>query len=418
MSPDSIFISPHRGDIEIRLLWYRSHEQGMREREIAKAPTARTAVTRPEPAGRALDSRTAARLGAAYGHSFTHVRIHDDAHGAELAARHQALAVTEGSEIAFAPGAYRPNTAFGDALLAHELAHVQQQREGGEAPGASHERDAHDAAVGAMAHVAKVPGAQTVRPSRTSAIAPQRCGKPSWAPEMPTGTLTPSNGRAFVAAARVDTILSTSPTTGPYLRERITTGRPGRCSGPTPERSAGHVHYHPPGEWETVVMSYMSGHSNPHVDRCDRSFTEQEARAEAPNTAGFREGGELHINEDTAQLTDTLHEGVHRYSHDDYLATLGFHANEGTTELITNLVCAEQAPPLARTPVYGDELAAMRNVVRVIGVAPVLDAYFNGNLDGLRAAMDAGQAGRYAAWRDLMKRANPDYVAANALFAH
>ena len=389
----------------------------MREREIAKAPTARTAVTRPGQAGRALDSRTAARMGAAYGHSFTHVRIHDDAHGADLAARHQALAVTEGSDIAFAPGAYRPNTAYGDALLAHELAHVQQQRDGGEAPGASHEQDAHDAAVGAMAHMARVPGAKRARPSRTSAIAPQRC-KPSWAPEMPAGALTPSNGRAFLTGAQVDKILANSPTTAPYLKTRIETGKPTRCGSPTPERSEGHVHFHPDAEWTQTYMAYVAGKTNPNVDRCDKDYTEEEARAEAPSALAFRDDAkELHLNEATAGLGDPIHEAIHIYQDPSFPDTLGWHAKEGMTEFLAIRVAAEQTPPIPYDAAYDKEVEAIQKVYDAIGLAPLAEAYFNGDLDGLQAAMDAKQPGRYAAWRGFMNRPAPDYASANALFA-
>lgn len=57
-----------------------------------------------------------------------------------------ARALTVGSDIAFAPGQFEPGTPVGDALIAHELAHVLQQdplAAGGGASGA-YERDADD----------------------------------------------------------------------------------------------------------------------------------------------------------------------------------------------------------------------------------------------------------------------------------
>lgn len=41
-----------------------------------------------------------------------------------------ALAYTQGNDIYFAPGQYRPDTGQGQQLLGHELAHVVQQRQG------------------------------------------------------------------------------------------------------------------------------------------------------------------------------------------------------------------------------------------------------------------------------------------------
>jgi hypothetical protein len=59
------------------------------------------------------------------------VRVHTDAHAARAADGLQARAVTVGDDIAFAPGEYQPGTADGRRLLAHEFAHVAQQRSGG-----------------------------------------------------------------------------------------------------------------------------------------------------------------------------------------------------------------------------------------------------------------------------------------------
>jgi len=60
------------------------------------------------------------------GHSFEHVRVHPDAHSAALL---NAQAYTRGTNIYFAPGAYRPASRSGQGLIAHELAHVHQQHQ-------------------------------------------------------------------------------------------------------------------------------------------------------------------------------------------------------------------------------------------------------------------------------------------------
>ena len=65
----------------------------------------------------------------------------------------QARAFTTGADVYFGHGEYRPGTAEGDKLIAHELTHVVQQR-GGPAsgpltvsePGDAFEREADDAA--------------------------------------------------------------------------------------------------------------------------------------------------------------------------------------------------------------------------------------------------------------------------------
>src|SRR5262249_8231249 len=83
-------------------------------------------VARPGP-GQALDGATASRMSDAFGESFAGVRIHTDATAAQMAADREARAFTVGSHIAFRAGAYAPGTPAGDALVAHELAHVVQQ---------------------------------------------------------------------------------------------------------------------------------------------------------------------------------------------------------------------------------------------------------------------------------------------------
>jgi len=61
-------------------------------------------------------------------YSFADVRIHDDTTAAASARAIAARAYTVGNHVAFATGEYQPRTAPGRRLLAHELAHVVQQR--------------------------------------------------------------------------------------------------------------------------------------------------------------------------------------------------------------------------------------------------------------------------------------------------
>jgi len=77
--------------------------------------------------GQSLDSNARSRMESAFGHDFSRVRIHTDSRAADLSDDLNARAFTIGSDVAFAAGEYRPGTVAGDALLAHELAHVVQQ---------------------------------------------------------------------------------------------------------------------------------------------------------------------------------------------------------------------------------------------------------------------------------------------------
>jgi len=64
---------------------------------------------------------------SAFGTSFDDVRLHADGTGARLSDRLNARAFTVGRHVAFGAGEFRPGTLAGDALIAHELAHVAQQ---------------------------------------------------------------------------------------------------------------------------------------------------------------------------------------------------------------------------------------------------------------------------------------------------
>ena len=76
--------------------------------------------------GRPLPEALRGRMEAALGADFSAVRVHVG----PQAERIGAIAFTLGSDIYFAPGRFQPDTAPGQQLLGHELAHVVQQRQG------------------------------------------------------------------------------------------------------------------------------------------------------------------------------------------------------------------------------------------------------------------------------------------------
>jgi len=84
--------------------------------------------------GHSLDSRVQSQMSSAFGQDFSSVRVHTDSGAAKLSSDLQARAFTVGNDVAFASGEYRPGTLVGDALIAHELAHVVQQSGGGAVP--------------------------------------------------------------------------------------------------------------------------------------------------------------------------------------------------------------------------------------------------------------------------------------------
>ena len=80
--------------------------------------------------GQPLAARERALLEPAFDQDFANVRIHTGAQADASARALQAHAWTRGDDIVFATGAFAPDTSEGRRLLAHETAHVVQQRGG------------------------------------------------------------------------------------------------------------------------------------------------------------------------------------------------------------------------------------------------------------------------------------------------
>ena len=67
------------------------------------------------------------RMEDSFNTDFSGVRVHPDSAAAPEVG---ALAYTQGTDIHFAPGQFKPDTSAGQQLLGHELTHVVQQAEG------------------------------------------------------------------------------------------------------------------------------------------------------------------------------------------------------------------------------------------------------------------------------------------------
>ncbi|MCM2387474.1 eCIS core domain-containing protein [Streptomyces albipurpureus] len=109
-------------------------EPPRRKRTKRSAPLRDTWARRSPPApdevlaraGKPLEPGVGRVMEEWLGHDFSAVRIHSDRDAAALAEMVGADAVAVGKDIFFAAGAYRPETAQGLRLLAHELLHTVQ----------------------------------------------------------------------------------------------------------------------------------------------------------------------------------------------------------------------------------------------------------------------------------------------------
>ena len=151
--------------------------------------------------GRPLDDAVRSRMEPVFGHDFSGVRIYNDAHAARLSGDLDARAFTVGRDIAFGAGQYRPGTPTGDALIAHELAHVVQQgvaRESTSGPASVDlEQDADRSAAGVVASLwtngvgAAADIAKNALPRLRSGLQIQRCGCSKADEHLPTAPIKP-----------------------------------------------------------------------------------------------------------------------------------------------------------------------------------------------------------------------------------
>ncbi len=92
-------------------------------------PEVENAIQQARGGGRALDDTVRAKMESAFGADFSNVRLHTDGESDRLNHSLGARAFTVGQDIFFREGEYVTGTSSGRELLAHEMAHVTQQRD-------------------------------------------------------------------------------------------------------------------------------------------------------------------------------------------------------------------------------------------------------------------------------------------------
>lgn len=162
--------------------------------------------------GEAIPGGLRSRMESAFRSDFGHVRIHTDPGAAQLSDQLGARAFTVGEHVAFGPGEFRPGTPYGDALVAHELAHVVQQGDGRTAGASDHaalERNADSSAMGVVA---------STWSSAKSGL--KNIGQ-SAVPRMRSGLQLQSCGPTYVTnrGATVETLSSGAPPMAPDITE-------------------------------------------------------------------------------------------------------------------------------------------------------------------------------------------------------
>jgi hypothetical protein len=119
-SPATDSDKPRLSGPDLGLVQFKRSEPG----PAAGSPQA---IQRRLGRGAPLEGGLRSRMESALGYDFSRVRIHTDYGAARLSSSLKARAFTVGEHVAFSSGEYQPGTLIGDALVAHELAHVVQQ---------------------------------------------------------------------------------------------------------------------------------------------------------------------------------------------------------------------------------------------------------------------------------------------------
>lgn len=97
-----------------------------------------------------------------------------------------------------------------------------------------------------------------------------------------------------------------------------------------------------------------------------------------------------------------LHEGMHFYSNLNWKNTTGFNANEGVTEFFTRQVVEKENFPDRDN--YEEQFNEIKALVGVVGEGTMRNAYFNGDVDGVKNALDAaGGNGAFDRWVQAMQ---------------
>lgn len=199
---------------------------------------------------------------------------------------------------------------------------------------------------------------------------------------------------------QVDTYLNTSP----FFKALVASAVKGGT------KAEGAVKIHDPASFQKAWIAYAKVRSNPDTGKL---FTEGEAKAWEPTVNAFQGDDKIHIHEERGEAGTAIHESMHLFANASFVSTYGFNVNEGTTEVFTRKLCAEQS--VARGVFYASQRASVDKLQAKAGEATLANAYYGGSLGALKTAADkATKAGTFDTWLGHMKKGK--YSDADALF--
>jgi hypothetical protein len=173
--------------------------------------------------------------------------------------------------------------------------------------------------------------------------------------------------------AEVDAYLDSSPFFRDLVEDKVKGGT----------KAEGHVHIHDPDGFKTVCVAYYMSRLNAATGA---TYTKEEAEAQEPNTNAFRDGTGIHLHQDRGEPGTAIHESMHLFCDTAVRDQGGFNLNEGFTEYFAKELCKEQK--IKRGDFYPDQYRAVLSLCNLVGEDLLADAYFKGDIDSLRTAVD------------------------------
>jgi hypothetical protein len=211
-----------------------------------------------------------------------------------------------------------------------------------------------------------------------------------------TATAAPASQSAKPAlktGKELDEMLLASSFFEPYIRPKIAKGT----------KAEGHVHIHDPDTFKAEAIKYLLGKEHP---KTHEVFTAETAEQFEPTLHAFQDDkGEVRLQEKRVNDGTIVHEAMHLFSSVAFVDAVGYHVNEGVTEVFARRLASENGILRAGFPTQH------RLVVQVMTAAGpgatgeklLADAYFKDERQPLIDAVDKKKgAGTWERWLSAM----------------
>ncbi|HKP73639.1 MAG TPA: DUF4157 domain-containing protein [Pyrinomonadaceae bacterium] len=335
--------------------------------------------------GQPLDGATRAFMETRFGHDFSRVRVHNDAAAAGSARAIRSRAYTAGNDVVFGAGEYSPQSAAGRRLLAHELAHVVQQRRGQAATPSVQRQPA------APAKEEKEEKEETIDlDPRYYASAKALSDIVSACQNNKLGETNKSGQTKITADSPVNS--GTAQMLDDVMERAVLCGSLSRYITLRPQKlSQGHVavlsHYRGNNftgnaaarsrflsdDFNAAVFKYFKG--NNWFDK----LSPVDQLNEVAKAGGFYDRANDKINlPSTGKFGDAVHESVHRLSGLMFNGLYGHYLNEGVTQYFANRILADESLPPYTGHAYQKNLTDAELLISKVGWELVAQLYFQG----------------------------------------